>query len=129
MTTAGPRRRAHDKLHVTANRATDVHYTPRQVVTRESPGPPAAPAQAGVASHSDLGPGCALQGLRPRSPPAVAPCCPEPARSRGSGVCRRDLRVERRMKRGEVWTAAGGPDYAGKPRPVVVVQDDRFEHT
>jgi mRNA interferase MazF len=33
------------------------------------------------------------------------------------------------MKRGEVWTAAGGPDYAGKPRPVVVLQDDRFEYT
>ena len=31
------------------------------------------------------------------------------------------------MKRGELWTAAGGADYAGKPRPVVVVQDDRFE--
>lgn len=30
------------------------------------------------------------------------------------------------MKRGEVWTASGGPDYAGKPRPVLIVQDDRF---
>ncbi len=33
------------------------------------------------------------------------------------------------MKRGEVWTAAGGADYAGKPRPVVIVQDDRFAAT
>jgi mRNA interferase MazF len=33
------------------------------------------------------------------------------------------------MKRGEVWTAAGGPGYAGKPRPVVIVQDDRFDAT
>ena len=33
------------------------------------------------------------------------------------------------MKRGEVWTAAGGPDYAGKPRPVVIVQDDNFDET
>lgn len=33
------------------------------------------------------------------------------------------------MKRGEVWTAAGGADYAGKPRPVVIVQDDRFDET
>lgn len=33
------------------------------------------------------------------------------------------------MKRGEVWTASGGADYAGKPRPVVVVQDDRFDGT
>lgn len=28
-----------------------------------------------------------------------------------------------------MWTASGGPDYAGKPRPVVVVQDDQFAHT
>lgn len=33
------------------------------------------------------------------------------------------------MKRGEVWTAAGGSDYAGKPRPVVILQDDRFDAT
>jgi len=37
--------------------------------------------------------------------------------------------VDRRISRGEVWTAAGGPDYAGKPRPVVVLQDDRFKYT
>jgi mRNA interferase MazF len=33
------------------------------------------------------------------------------------------------VKRGEIWTVAGGPDYAGKPRPVVIVQDDRFDAT
>ena len=33
------------------------------------------------------------------------------------------------MKRGEIWTAAGGGDYTGKPRPVVIVQDDRFDAT
>ena len=33
------------------------------------------------------------------------------------------------MKRGDVWTVAGGPDYAGKPRPVVVLQDDAFDAT
>ena len=31
------------------------------------------------------------------------------------------------MKRGEIWTVAGGPVYAGKPRPAVIVQDDRFD--
>ena len=31
------------------------------------------------------------------------------------------------MKRGEIWTAAGGGDYTGKPRPVVIVQDDAFD--
>jgi len=33
------------------------------------------------------------------------------------------------MKRGEIWTLAGGTDYAGKPRPVVILQDDRFDAT
>lgn len=33
------------------------------------------------------------------------------------------------MRRGEVWTVAGGSDYAGKPRPVVIVQEDRFDAT
>jgi len=33
------------------------------------------------------------------------------------------------VKRGEIWTVAGGKDYAGKPRPVVILQDDRFELT
>ena len=33
------------------------------------------------------------------------------------------------MKRGEIWTVAGGKDYAGKPRPVVILQDDRFDMT
>lgn len=32
------------------------------------------------------------------------------------------------MLRGEIWTAAG-TGYAGKPRPVVIVQDDRFDAT
>ena len=33
------------------------------------------------------------------------------------------------MRRGEVWTVAGGGDYTGKPRPAVIVQDDRFDAT
>jgi len=33
------------------------------------------------------------------------------------------------MKRGEIWTVAGGKDYAGKSRPAVVLQDDRFDKT
>jgi len=33
------------------------------------------------------------------------------------------------VRRGEVWTVAGAKDYAGKPRPVVVLQDDRFDAT
>ena len=33
------------------------------------------------------------------------------------------------MRRGDIWTASGGNDYAGKPRPVVIVQDDSFDST
>ena len=31
------------------------------------------------------------------------------------------------MRRGEIWTVAGGAAYAGKPRPAAIVQDDRFD--
>lgn len=33
------------------------------------------------------------------------------------------------MTRGEIWTASAGSGYAGKPRPVVIVQDDAFDGT
>jgi mRNA interferase MazF len=33
------------------------------------------------------------------------------------------------MVRGEIWTMSGGQDYGGKPRPVVIIQDDRFDAT
>jgi mRNA interferase MazF len=33
------------------------------------------------------------------------------------------------MRRGDIWTVAGGKNYAGKPRPVVIVQDDSFDAT
>jgi mRNA interferase MazF len=33
------------------------------------------------------------------------------------------------LRRGEIWTVAGGADYAGKPRPAVIVQDDEFDVT
>jgi mRNA interferase MazF len=31
------------------------------------------------------------------------------------------------MKRGEIWTVAGGSASVGKARPAVIVQDDRFD--
>ncbi len=31
------------------------------------------------------------------------------------------------MRRAEIWTVAGGSGYAGKPRPAVIIQDDRFD--
>ena len=33
------------------------------------------------------------------------------------------------MKRGEIWTVSGGGDFAGKPRPAVLIQDDVFDAT
>jgi mRNA interferase MazF len=33
------------------------------------------------------------------------------------------------VRRGEIWTVAGGNDYAGKPRPAVIIQDDSFDGT
>ena len=32
------------------------------------------------------------------------------------------------MKRGELWTVAGGV-YASKPRPALIIQDDRYDGT
>jgi mRNA interferase MazF len=33
------------------------------------------------------------------------------------------------MRRGDIRTVSGGKDYAGEPRPVVIVQDDAFDAT
>ncbi len=33
------------------------------------------------------------------------------------------------MRRGEIWTVAGGKDYAGKPRTAVIIQDNNFDAT
>jgi mRNA interferase MazF len=37
------------------------------------------------------------------------------------------LRLAGGLRRAEIWTVAGGADYTGKPRPAVIVQDDRFD--
>lgn len=33
------------------------------------------------------------------------------------------------MRRGELWTASASRGYAGKRRPVLIIQDDRFDAT
>jgi mRNA interferase MazF len=33
------------------------------------------------------------------------------------------------VKRGEIWAVAAGKGYAGTPRPVLILQDDRFDAT
>jgi mRNA interferase MazF len=35
--------------------------------------------------------------------------------------------MARGLRRGEIWTDAGGGDYASKPRPALILQDDRFD--
>src|SRR5258708_13548484 len=42
---------------------------------------------------------------------------------------RRRRRSSLSVTRGEIYTAAARGPYTGKPRPVVVVQDDRFDAT
>jgi len=33
------------------------------------------------------------------------------------------------LKRGEIWTVAGGAEYTGKPRPAIIIQSDTFDAT
>lgn len=45
---------------------------------------------------------------------------------RGSDVHRRGVGSARRIWRSDIWSVAGDEDQAGKPHPVVIVQDDSF---
>jgi mRNA interferase MazF len=51
----------------------------------------------------------------------------QPLRSRRSSLGGRNVGLECRLKRGEIWTGAAAGDYSGKPRPVVVLQHEHFE--
>jgi len=88
-----------------------------------------------AAAHPALGAGRERPGFRGRGTPAVARCRRQRSGTGGPGVRRCDLRlgvparVQGTVKRGEVWTVAGGPEYAGKPRPAVIFQDDGFHRT
>jgi mRNA interferase MazF len=33
------------------------------------------------------------------------------------------------VKRGQIWTVAGEPDCAARPRPAIILQDDAFDAT
>jgi mRNA interferase MazF len=33
------------------------------------------------------------------------------------------------VKRGEIWTVSGGNNYADKPRPAAIIQEDSFDGT
>lgn len=32
------------------------------------------------------------------------------------------------LRRGDIWTAAGGGGYAKKPRPAIIIRDDNFDN-
>src|SRR4029079_9457470 len=64
-----------------------------------------------------------------RGAPPVARRGAEHPQWRGSIVHRRRLVFGRRMKRGEIWTVGAGKEYLTKPRPAVILQDDRFDAT
>lgn len=37
------------------------------------------------------------------------------------------IRLEFQLKRGEIWTGADDDQYTGKPRPVVIIENEHFE--
>src|SRR5262245_32175083 len=76
-----------------------------------------------------MGPRRAVAQVRGASVPTVAAGRVQSPCRRGPGIHRCLVVGGRRVKRGEIWTASSGRDYAGKPRPVVIVQDDRFGET
>ena len=39
---------------------------------------------------------------------------------------RSHIRLEIRLKRGEIWTGVDDAQFAAKPRPVVIIQNDHF---
>jgi hypothetical protein len=86
-------------------------------------------APARLAAHPDLGTRSTLARICGRSPQAITRCRQESSRQGGSGFYRCDLQPWRNVKRGEIWTVAGGKNHLGKPRPVAIVQDDRFDLT
>src|SRR5206468_11415053 len=103
-----------------------------EVFARQGARPSRPVAQGRLAARPDLDPRHQLAGIHSRGAPPVAGHRAQPTGSRRSGVCRLHLNLERspglRLKRGEIWTISGS-DYAGKPRPAVILQDDRFAST
>jgi mRNA interferase MazF len=80
-------------------------------------------------TDSDMGSRCTFAQLCIQGPPAIACRGQEHLRPRRPGIYRYYLRSGCNVRRGEIWTASGGGGYAGKPRPVVILQDDRFDAT
>src|SRR5690606_28461624 len=100
-----------------------------QVFARKGPCLSRAATAPGYAPAPDLGSGCPLATVRVGSAAPGAGCGEQCARGRGPSLHRCDLGSGGAVKRGQVWTVSGGGEYAGKPRPAVIVQDDAFEAT
>jgi mRNA interferase MazF len=65
--------------------------------------------------------------IRGAGAPSITTCQYQFLRIRRSGLGRFNDVLEDRLKRGDIWTPVGDVQYAGKPRPVVVVQHELFE--
>jgi len=107
-----------DMLHVTRHGGSHGKKESIQVVPRQGRSASQALAPTRLAAYPDLG-----------TRHALPCCCQKCSCQRGSGLYRCHLRPGRDVKRGEIRTVAGGKDYARKPRPVVILQDDRFDMT
>lgn len=116
-----------DRLHVTTIAEENESANSIQVVARQGQSASQAAARTRIASSADLGPRYEFTGLQEGSAPAVA-CSGNESTGKGrSGLYRCDFRLGLLVKRGEIWTVAGAKDYARKPRPAVIIQDDRFD--
>ena len=116
-----------DRLHVTVREG----YVHNQIDHFERQGSCASRAFAAPRSAPgpDLGAGRQVHCLCARSPQAISHRRVCPVRAGRPALRRRHIGVAFRVKRGHIWTVAGGPDYAGKPRPAIILQDDAFDAT
>lgn len=96
--------------------------------TRKGSGASRAAPCAGTATAPALDTTCGVGGVCRGGGTAVPPCVAKRScRSRPGILGRHHARLAvRSVSRGDIWTVAGGSGYTLKPRPAVIVQDDRF---
>jgi mRNA interferase MazF len=97
--------------------------------TSKGSAPTSADAASGPPADSDLGAGCSNSRLCSRSTPSVCGCWRQPPRSARPSLHRCNIRLNALRETRRNWTVSGAKDYAGKPRPAVILQDDRFDMT
>jgi PemK-like, MazF-like toxin of type II toxin-antitoxin system len=116
-----------------------LHVTSRTSFQCPPPDPGRPVTRSALIAHACAGracdwssSGCRMSGRRSSSGRRILTrwLSPTVLRTRTTRPCRFHLRMAGEgMKRGEIWTVAGGPDYAGKPRPAVILQDHAFDAT